>query len=242
MNLLIAALLLAQADNDATLSGKVIDALTHHPIPAARIFCMGSSATSDENGAWSIRISPASRDADRSLTVTKKGYDAFEVKPGESKTLDIELSPGAHISGHLVDRDTGKPVAGFFVIAHREASARRFGSKASGADGSFAMEADLPSGQYLLEIVSKETKTDRIGYGRSWYPGVARVEMAIPVTLSAGENRDVEIHLQKRELHHIAGTIQAPEGEGGRTDFDPNSSDRKAGKSPRRRFPTPARS
>ena len=36
--------------------------------------------------------------------------------------------------------------------------------------------------------------------------------MAAPVTVSSGENRDIELRLQERELHHIAGVIQVPEG------------------------------
>jgi hypothetical protein len=36
--------------------------------------------------------------------------------------------------------------------------------------------------------------------------------MASPVTLSSGENREIELRLHKRQMHHIAGVFQVPEG------------------------------
>jgi hypothetical protein len=246
MKLLIAALLLAQAGDDATLSGKVTDAVTHQPVAGARIFYLNSSTTSDANGAWSIRIRPGPRNADGPVSVTKKGYDAsvdstsIAMKPGESKTLDIELSPVAHISGHLVDRDSGKPLTGFVVVARRLPYARPLESKPSGTDGSFALAGDLPSGQYLLEIVSKEEKRDKVGYGRSWYPGVPRIEMAAPVTVSPAKTAMSRSACKNENCITSPGLFMLRKA-GKANGFRSTSSDRKAGRA-RGRFPTPAHS
>ncbi len=159
--------------------------------------------------------------------ISKKGYvpvdpslyfdkSLLHLKPGDALTRDFELNPPAHITGHLVDRDSGKPLTGFVVIAALQQEGR-FGLTAqanpSAVDGSFAIIADLNPGQYKLEIdpLAGGKRSDS-GYGRSWFPGVTREEMAAPITLSAGETRDIELRLQERELHHIAGVIQVPEG------------------------------
>jgi hypothetical protein len=161
------------------------------------------------------------------ILISKKGYAPLDPslyfdktllrpKSGDALTRDFELNPAAHISGHIVDLDSGKPLAGFVAIAAAQQEAR-FGIMAaanpSAADGSFAIIADLNPGQYKLEIHPLAgSKRPDSGYGRSWFPGVTREEMAAPITLSAGETRDIELRLQERELHHIAGIIQVPEG------------------------------
>jgi len=90
----------------------------------------------------------------------------------------------------------------------------------SAADGAFAIKADLNPGDYTLEIdppsdtriSAEDTKPDPQDYGRTYFPGVPRAEMASPIAISPGENRDIELRLHKHELHHIAGVFQVPEG------------------------------
>jgi hypothetical protein len=145
------------------------------------------------------------------------------LKPGASETQDFELSRVANISGHLIDRDSGNPIAGFSVHAIRRASPpgneAELQSEPSGTDGSFAI-ASLAPGEYSLEIDPPTSgkisfgdgEPDARGYLPTWFPGVPRADMAAPVTLAAGENRDVEVRIQKRELRHISGQFQVPEG------------------------------
>jgi hypothetical protein len=211
---------------EATLSGTITDAVNHQPIAGARIFYQNANTTSDSSGAWSLHIKPNPDDTGGRLAVSKIGYEPrIIMKPGGSETRNIEMTPAAHISGHLVDRDSGNPLPGFLVIAHpaQNPAGVGYNSNLSGEDGAFAIGVDLQSGGYVVEIsppsgrgltVGKD-KPDDAGYGRCWFPGVPRIEMAAPVTVSAGENRVVEIRLQKRELHHIAGVVQAPDGREG---------------------------
>jgi hypothetical protein len=218
-------LLLAQAAGEIALSGRVLDSVTHQPITGARVSYQGSSATSDEHGAWALPLKPG--EAYRTLLIHKTGYADFQeefVLQSGSESHDFELTPGAHLSGRLVDRDSGAGLKGFTVYVHLGPGTEgiSYYSKPSGEDGAFAIEASLPPGGYFLQLApvsggkwAAAWKDDEPGYGISWYPGVARPEMAAPVTVSAGERRDVEVRLQKRELRHIAGSIEVPKGREG---------------------------
>lgn len=215
----------AFAQTDVTLSGKVTDATTHQPIAGARVdwCCAQVSANTDANGAWSLHIRPV--DSEGNVSVVKPGYAAVNraiPSPTVSRTLDFEMRQAAHLSGRIVDGDTGKPLAGFTVLASiREGGgAAMFIAQPSATDGSFAITRDLNAGDYVLEIdppsgsrvFTENTKPDQTDYGRSWFPGVRRAEMASPVTLLSGVDRGIELRLHKRELHHIAGVLRVPEG------------------------------
>src|SRR6202034_4121333 len=92
-------------------------------------------------------------------------------------------------------------------------------SEPSGADGSFAI-ANLDPGDYTLEIdpptsgkiTFGDGKADATGYLPTWFPGGPRPDMAAPVKLAAGESRDVEVRIQKREMRHAGGLLQVPAG------------------------------
>lgn len=228
--LLFAVLVFGQPAKRATLSGKVTDSITHQPIEGAMVSFGGqqASAISDANGEWMLHF-----DADGSesiMEVYKNGYATeglrLRVKPGAVETRDYELRRGATISGHLVDRDTGAPLVGFSVRAmpRLDDTGDHFyfgGTPAgpSGADGSFSI-ANLNPGDYPIEIepptegriYAGERKTDGAGYAPTWFPDVPRLEMAVPVKVASGENRRIEVRLQKRELRRIDGSIQIPEG------------------------------
>ena len=228
----IAALLLTQGGDETTLSGRITDALTHQPIAGANIVCAGGRATTDENGAYSLHVRPGFPIG--IIAIMKKGYPELpfaigkppiRIAPGTSVTRDFELMLSAVISGHLLDRDTGKPIAGFAITA-RGGNATWTGPP-SGSDGGFRFN-DLKPGDYTIEIDPPLANSSAVGYGRSWYPGVPREEMALAVTLTAGEIRNLEVRLQKRELHHLAGLIDLP----GATDDDPITIRVTAGKWP----------
>src|SRR5271168_3515170 len=115
-------LLLAQAGSEVTLSGRITDCVTHQPVAGAEVtYCCAhyATATSDINGAWSFHVVPD--DSGGTLTLAKSGYAfgqaSIPARPGVSQTRDFELIPAARISGHIVDGDSGKPLAGFVVSA-----------------------------------------------------------------------------------------------------------------------------
>ena len=84
-------------------------------------------------------------ETNRLLLIHKTGYadfqEEFVVKSGGSETHDFELTPGAHLSGHVVDRDSGAPLKGFTVYAHDGPGSEgiSYYSKPSGEDGAFAI-------------------------------------------------------------------------------------------------------
>ena len=240
VGLFLASLCLAQTGGEATLSGRITDAATHQPIEGVQISSQRgrggkpASATSDASGAYSIRLPAGERAA---LAISKAGYstldlrstDATQVRlhPGDSEKRDFEMSKPGSISGHLADRDSGKPLTGFYIHAIRwyegaeNNTGFRYPAPATSGDGSFAIE-NLPPSNYVLvidppmggKIIVPDLKKskDEGGYGPTWYPGVPRPEMATPILLGYAENRKLELRLQKHELLHISGTFQLPEG------------------------------
>jgi hypothetical protein len=213
-------LVLMQAPGEVTLSGRVMDSVTHQPVIGARVQYQSLETVSDDKGAWSLNVKPFI--SNRQMIISKKGYTEsrlyFTVKSAAGETHDFEVSPAAHLSGRIVDRDSGKPVAGMMATARGKGGV--FYAEASGYDGSFFIQEDLLPGSYVLEFhpssgvtfETGEAKPEQPGYGQTWYPGAPRADMAAPVTLLAGEHRDIEMRLQKRELHRIAATVGVPEG------------------------------
>ncbi len=232
--LLIALLFLAQTGDNATLSGRITDALTHQPIAGANVSCGGVRSVTDANGKYSLALIPGTPIA--FINISIKGYPmvppAIEKTPvriarGDSLTRNFELTPSATISGHLLDRDSGKPIAGF-VLTARSGNTSWNGPR-SGSDGAFSLN-DLEPGDYRIEInppieskIVSEAATGLpdVSYGRSWFPGVPREDMALPVTVRAGENRDLEVRLQKRELHRLAAALLSFRARGRRCHHDP---------------------
>jgi len=238
--LLFAGLCFGQGGGETTISGRITDAATHQPIGGAQISYRGgpggkpSSVMSDANGAYTIRL-PAPQRA--GLAISKTGYSTLDsassdrtdvrLNAGDSETRDFELSKPGSLAGHLTDRDSGKPLAGFYIRAIRwyagleNSTGFRYPAAATAADGSFSI-ASLPPASYVLVVDppmagkigvgAQDSRKDEAGYGPSWYPGVPRPEMAAPVAVGYGENRQVELRLQKHDLLHIAGTFQVPDG------------------------------
>jgi hypothetical protein len=221
MKLCILVLLLAQAAGDVALSGHVKDSVTHQPVIGARIQYQSLETASDQNGNWSLNVKPFV--TNRELFISKDGYAGirhyFVLKSGTAESHDFELSPAAHLSGRLVDRDSDRPVAGMYATLRRS-NGGVFYADASGEDGSFHVVEDLPPGSYVMEVhrgsgaklVLEKQKAEPMGYGQTWFPGGPRADMAAPIVLLAGEHREIEMRLQKRELRHISGVVQVPEG------------------------------
>ena len=240
--LFLATLLLAQPPTEATLSGKITDAATHQPIEGAQISSRGGRgakpavANSDATGAYTIRLPASQRTG---IAISKPGYSTLDIassdrtsvrlNPGDTETRDFELSKPGSLSGHLVDRDSGKPLPGFYIHAIRwyagleNSTGFRYPAPPTSSDGSFSI-ANLPPSSYVLVVdpsmagkivvpeIPPAKKKDESGYGPTWYPGVPQPEMATPIALGYGENRQLEIRLRKHDLLHIAGTFQVPEG------------------------------
>jgi Carboxypeptidase regulatory-like domain len=172
------------------------------------------------------------------ITVNLEGYkfvadppgrDAgFRLSAGETMRRDYVLHRRVRIYGHLRDRETGEPIEGHLVIATRmearpaypgQPAYLEFPASQKGAEFEIP---DLDSGLYYLKIESNAQPVFEFSgeaslkrppekvYGESWYPGVARRELAMPIRLAEGESRAIDIALASRDTHSISGAVEAP--------------------------------
>jgi len=160
----------------------------------------------------------------------------FPLAAGDTVTRNFELHPMARIYGTLVDRETGSLIEGHTVSAiPKEYASDPFPPARDPNLGEFNIR-NLEPGDYLIRIdsvdeaaivfsppavsantaVSKNVATPDPSppkyYGQRWYPDVARIDLAIPIHLAEGENRNLRISLQSRETYSLSGTIEVPRG------------------------------
>ncbi len=148
--------------------------------------------------------------------------------PDAPKTgIVFRLIRAVNISGRVIDADTEQPLRGLEVmpLMYRNIGPRRdltWASRAvkTGDDGRFTIERVGP-GDYYFEIrqpldttigepkpVEDFLHAADLNYTRTWYPGVARKEEALPVKVIAGAGVEgVEIEIAKRRTASIRGRI-----------------------------------
>ncbi len=227
------------AQNVGKITGTVIDATTRQPIPKVHVGSItgdpGSNAfvgvLTGPDGGYVLENVPAGLIR---MTVNLDGYKfvadppgrtpGWRLSPGETVRRDFVLHRRSRIYGRLTDRDSGKPIEGHAVIAMRTES--RPGTTAyldfAGSQKGDQFEiSELDAGLYYLQIEtnaqpafvfdeeSEKPEPEKV-YGQSWYPGVARMDQAIPIRLGEGDNREVDIALPARETHSVSGVIEAP--------------------------------
>ena len=135
---------------------------------------------------------------------------------------DFRLSPGAELSGKVIDEESGKPVAGMLVQLYRTdysngiARLMSAGSRASGSDGSFQFK-ELAPDSYVLEVAPTRIRVSRDGsrkptqgvaYRRQYYPQSSTSEGAAPLQLTAGDRRSVEFVLTRKKPLSVSGVIE----------------------------------
>ena len=130
-----------------------------------------------------------------------KGNVPHDLNAGDSIRQNFELHPSARISGTITDAETGERVHGCIVFATRrimsmgEAWYANAGiPTADSRDGTFAT-VGLDPGEYVLEIT---------GCAWTWYPGVSRIEMATPITVTETGVDALSIRLKTHEAHKIS--------------------------------------
>lgn len=224
--LFVAAIGLGQAaTGDTTITGRITNAITHQPIVGVRVAycCTPVTGETDTSGSFLLHVEPAFPES--RFTIAKEGYVTVrKTVPGGPGDRDFELMPSAHLSGRLVDRDSGDPLAGFLVVAtHKGSPPAVQMARPSGKDGSFAISGEMAPGNYIVEArplkeytftegsVKRSEDASR-GYGATFFPGVPSADAAAPVVVSPGEDRHIEIRLMERERFYIAGAIEVPEG------------------------------
>jgi hypothetical protein len=228
------SLLLAQ--NQGEITGTVTDSFTHQPIPKVHVSCaVGSQfvgSLTGVDGAYTLEDVPA---GPVRMTVNLDGYRTidpnseqslqFPLAAGDAIRRDFELHPLGRIYGTLVDRDTGKPIQGHTVSAvtkeydagqafllERAAEQSGDGFNIRNLEpGDYAIRIDpVEQGKFVFPAGSAPKPSPQECFGRTWYPGVPRIEMAALIHVGEGEARGLEISLQSREMHSLSGTVKTP--------------------------------
>lgn len=167
------------------------------------------------------------------LFVSKEGYvrdneNWFDLRE-DRKDLAVRLMPEAVISGRVIDVETQKPVQGFAVAAHsyRPSGGGRIlmfaGTRGRTDEEGRYRVASLPPGEYLLEFsppsgasfeklkpVEDFAADVRLGYGKSWYPGVNSADEAAPVhALAGGRVEGVDFKVARKPMAALRGVVSA---------------------------------
>jgi len=122
--ILVPLIVLAQ-DQTGTVSGVVTDAVTHQPVKKATVQIAGGGfagkpdrhvAVTDATGAYTLAsVAPGRHMVSVSHPTYPEGnFKQIDVKPGENTSYSPPLTPGASITGRVLDED-GDPVQGCIV-------------------------------------------------------------------------------------------------------------------------------
>ncbi len=198
--------------------------------PAAEVL---AALTGDE-GTVTMRVA---RGAPVRVFVEREGYVqygmSFEtVKSAEvGESVRIALQKEGMMAGRVVDADSKKPNAGLRVSAMvwsvtSGSRALMFGGEEVTTDreGAFTIKGLRP-GEYVLVVrparpekfldggTAEEFRELAVrAYGRTYYPGVERVEEVPPLTLLAGgEMKGLEVRMRPRRVASIRGRMTAVE-------------------------------
>jgi len=231
---LFAASLLAQ-DQTAQITGTVLDAATHQPVKHASVTLNSASPQSarsnhsvsaDAAGAFSF---DGLAEGTYLLNATQMNYPNLpnrarvELKSGGKATVTLELTPGAVLSGHVMDED-GDPMQGCFV---QTMLARHSGSAGanSNQDGEYRIHGLAP-GKYLVSVrcgtaafVPRPFSTGpdpppSLAYPMQFYPAVSDAKSAQPMELAAGvEKPGVDFRMRPMPITQVRGTVSSSTGD-----------------------------
>jgi hypothetical protein len=231
-----------------TVTGVVTDAITHIPVkkvivtstPISQVssYSGTQSAITDASGAFTLTNLPAAK---YRLMFQHQNYPqarfggtvkTVDVKAGESAgPVNVELIPGASISGHVVDED-GDPLQGCFIEIHPmknpEQGVPMMGSLPSNQDGEWRAFGIAP-GKYILSAqcthqvfqprafsAGPDPPPSR-AYSPQYYPLAGEAKSAQAVELTAGnEKSGVDFQMSPTPVTQIHGTF-SPAGADWRT-------------------------
>jgi len=153
--------------------------------------------------------------------------NSYEVSAGGSlPEILVRVDPALSVSGRVVDWETRRPVRGMAVwaqtyrLAGPATALAPAGKTRTREDGRFVLERLAP-GDYYLEVRSplgakagEPAPTEDFlgdvltGYVTTWYPGVGRVQEAVPVKLWEGAPaQEVEMRVRRTEIARIRGRV-----------------------------------
>lgn len=114
--------------------------------------------------------------------------------------IDIEMSPGATLSGRVLDSD-GNPAAGI------EVQTNLAGTVSTDRNGKFVFE-NLEPGSYTLLAKPSQAEAEGIVPLPTYFPSAADPMQAEPIPVSAGATlAGFEIHLRSAPVYKVRGKV-----------------------------------
>ena len=216
--------------------GKVIDSATGAAISSARVRLFpvgdtpgdGYSAITDVDGRF--QIGGVDEGIYRpqytvpgfsSLPTAGNLLPAFAVAHGSEpvRLEEVRMQPLAKLSGRMLDA-LGKPVPGATVwliqgkrwcpppscfLDHRTLT--------TDDKGEYAV-TDVVPGAWLLSASAPSSwgppaqrKEERLGWAETFYPGVIDLQLAEPVSVRGGEQRNPDLKLRAAPVHRVRGRV-----------------------------------
>ncbi len=201
----------------ATITGRVLITIDQQlgPVRRARVTLSadggstGLTADTDTDGRYHFdhlaagmyRIAVDKAGFVPLLSNARRAFDPpapFEIKAGQSLTLDVQMQRGAALSGRLLT-EAGEPAAGITVSAVRLVygpnGKRPTAIRQAITDdlGRFRVHT-LPAGDYYIDAAPDPRTAAAQGTGRglvrTYFPGTPRVTDARLVTVAAGQDLD----------------------------------------------------
>ena len=121
---------------------------------------------------------------------------------------NVPLSPAAVIRGRVLDKD-GRPMHGATIRAEfANPMQQSANSVMSGPDGRFEIIA-VPPGSPLIRV---DPGGGFVWHRVMYYPGVHERDAALPVTVDAGAQVDIEIRMREIPSATIRTTLSGPDG------------------------------
>jgi hypothetical protein len=220
----IAALLLfvaiesASAQATGTITGIVMDSVSHIPLRGVKVTLANGSRgvlTSDD-GTYTLPDLPA---GEVKLQIVVAGYRDIETNMqlagGDLLKRDFELRPMARITGKVLDRDSGQPIArtvrlmnpgfvGGYSLSEQPPDQSPGFEFTSLEPGDYTLELNASDEVVIFRDPSEKPKAGTSYYGRAPYPET--------IQLAEGEQRFIDMRVQALEAHSAAGVIELPSG------------------------------
>jgi hypothetical protein len=230
------------AEGTATIRGRVVDGATGAAIPRAKVRTANRDqrtarvATTDAEGVFTLsRVTPGPL----TLMVEKAAYlqasyperrrtmRSSNLNVADGQTIDditIPLFRGGAITGRIIDA-YGDPVENVMVQAipvaqnNRSLPSNRFGIRSfqgSNDIGEFRVSRLEPGQYYLLASPQRRPDSHEEGSnapGRTYYPGVASIDQAQPITLERGTSvAGIDFQMTETTLTKVTGFVLNAKG------------------------------
>jgi hypothetical protein len=229
------------AEGTATVRGRVVDAATGAAIPRAKVRYNGRDtrssriASTDAEGVFTLTKIPA---GSLTLSVEKATYIPTihperrrSMRPsnlmiGDGQTIDnitISMSRGGAITGRVFDAH-GDPAENVMLQAVPTSSSTRTmffnrgprSGQGSNDIGEFRISRLEPGQYFLLASPQRRPGNQEDGSsanGRTFYPGVASIEQAQPITIERGQSlAGIDFQLLETTLTRITGFVTLANG------------------------------